>query len=167
MAILTAQQLKDRETPERTVDIGNGDEVRIRRPDLQTLVFEGFLPTPLLNSVLLMIGEWAGKDAKNITEDVVAKSTELREFIDRWLCAAIVEPRVTLNGEAGTVAVTDLTLKTKVALFSASFQTDFQTPVREVAVATATEFPEVGSGAGSGPDGAAVREPSLVDSAPV
>ena len=43
MARLTARQLRHRENEVFSIDIGNGDEVLVRRPDMQLLVLQVML----------------------------------------------------------------------------------------------------------------------------
>jgi hypothetical protein len=158
MAILSAAKLRDRETPVRTVDIGDGDEVKVRRPDLQTLLFEGILQTTLVNSVVKSIKEWSGTDT--VTVDMVSQSDAMREFINRWVCAAVVEPTVVypdkddagnpLSVPDGVISVLDLTLKTRTIIFNETFQ--FKTPATQAVVASAERFPPDGPSETTGQD---------------
>ena len=162
MAFLTAKQLKDREVPEFPIDIGNGDQVMARRPDLQTLVFEKFMPMPLLNSVMTLIGEWIGKDMQDVTEDAIELSEDMRQFVDRWVCAALIMPRCVLTEDERTddaIVITDLTLKTKTIIFKESFS---YSAVRQSEVAAAETFHQVGPSEGAGQSSEAVQPETIV-----
>lgn len=153
MAILTAGQLKDRERPEFLIDLGNGQEVLVRAPDLQLLVLKNLLPTPLLAEVVKMVGQWAGAGITDLTEEVIAKSDKLVAFVDTYVCACMLDPKVVLTAEElvdGALTVADLTLNTKKRIVM-EVTAKVAAAQREVAAA-ATEFPEGGPGAGSGPD---------------
>ena len=149
--ILTATQLKSREKPEFAVDLGGGDEVWVRRPDLQAMVLTGLIPTPLLNEVIKTIAAWSGTNLTEVTEDIVQSSEKVSEFIDCWLIEAMVNPRASRDTPGPeTVLLTDLTLASKVKIFSTTFNYDAEK--RKAAVDAATRFPENGSGAGSPSD---------------
>lgn len=151
MAILTAQQLKARETPEFTIDLGGGQQVRAKRPDLQLLVLKGVLPTPLLDEVVGLIGNWVGADLTHMPDDVIEHSEKLLDFVDTLVCAALVEPRVVraeneLAGDA--LLVSDLTVATKKRIV---VEVTNALAAPEV-VADAKTFPGGEPGAGTGPD---------------
>lgn len=152
MAILTAQQLKERDTPEFPIDIGGGDEVWARMPDLQLMVMQGILPTPLLSAVAKMIGTWAGANVADLTEDAIRSSDKLLAFVDLLACAALLRPRVVLTAaeatDTETLTVADLTVATKKAILLAI--TDRMAP--PAVVAAVQDFPGGGPGEGAGPD---------------
>lgn len=152
MAILTAQQLKAREFPEFEVQIGNGDQVLARVPDIQLMVLQGIMPTPLLGEVVKMIGEWAGTPIADLTEDVISSSEKLLFFVNLMVTNALVRPRAVLteaelDGDE-TVLVTDLTVATRKAILLA-VTTRMASP--EV-VAAVEEFPGEPAGAGTRQD---------------
>lgn len=160
MALLSAAQLKQRESPEFLVTLpGDGGQILARRPDLQTLIFEGFIPSPLINEVVRLVSDWAGKDdLAELTEEMVKKSIQMREFMNRWVCASMVSPKCALTEDGRdeqTVVITDLTLQTRMEVFNATFAYDAKERAAEVTAATA--FPEVGSGERSGPNSEALR----------
>src|SRR5258707_1097589 len=86
MGVLTAAALKAREFPQKTLDLGDGQEVIVRRPDLQLLVLQGRLHTPLLASVVKLIGEWAGSSVLDLTSDVIERSPDMLAFVDAVVC---------------------------------------------------------------------------------
>lgn len=152
MAILTAQQLKDRETPEFPIPIGGGDEVWARMPDIQLLILQGILPSPLLNGVIKMIGAWAGTPVTELTEEIIKESPDLLRFVDIMANAALVKPRVVLRFEdqvaPDMLLASDLTVATKKAILVAVCSRMASPAV----VAAATEFPRERPGEGVGPD---------------
>lgn len=165
--ILSAAQLKAIETPEFLIDIGNGLEVQVRRPDLDLLVLKGLLPTPLLGEMVRMVGAWAGADLSALTEDVIAASEKVLQFVNTYVCTAMVVPRVVMTEEekaalgGDALLPSDLSLKTRrLIVIKCAEKSSMAT--REV-VAAAKDFPENGSGAGSGPD-VPPLQPAAVDS---
>lgn len=153
MAILTAAQLKDRESPPVTVELGDGAEVLCRRPDLPTLLYEGLLPTPLMAKVIQTIANWSDIGADAVTADMLANDVAMRDFVNRWVCAALVQPRAVmdpLEPAADAVCVNDLTLATRAAIFGKTFR--FPTPAQKAVTAGAERFPDVGHGEGAGQD---------------
>lgn len=167
MAVLSAKELKDRESPERKIDIGGGDEVVVRRPDLPTLVYEGVMPMPLLSAVVKSISGWAGNGETEVTSDMMSKDDSLRKFVDAWVCCTVVEPRIVRPPDAkdceeptpfvkpeDAVLVSDLTLATRAKIFreTFSFGKDYA-----AAAEAAKRFPDGGSGEGAGPDVQAVQ----------
>jgi hypothetical protein len=163
--ILTARQLKSIETPEFSIDLGNGLEVIVRRPDLDLLVLKGLLPTPLLGEMVKMVGEWAGSDVSTLTEDVISASDKVLTFVNTYVCEAMVKPRVVmtkaeqdaLGGDA--LLPSDLSLKTRRLIVIRCAEQS--SAAREV-VAAAKDFPENGSGEGTGSDVPAVPDPSII-----
>lgn len=163
MALLTAAQLKARETPEFLVDLGDGAQVLVRRPDLQTLIFNKFMPLELVGEVMSLISQWIGKDMNDLTAEALAHSDDMSSFVDRWLCASMISPRCVMTAAEktdGVIAIEDLTLDTKAHIFKSTFEHDAQQRTAEVAAAST--FPEVGPGEGSGPDGEEVQPAPVV-----
>ncbi len=150
MALLSAKSLKQRETGERLVDIGNGDEVMIRRPDIQVLVLKQAMPLPLLASVIKIVSEWSNTNITDMSEELIKESTTAMQFIDLWVTAAMVSPKISETGGDDSIMLADLTLATKMRIFRASIAVG--EPARAAAVEAATEFPEVGPGEGTRPD---------------
>lgn len=156
MAVMTAREWKDAESPELIIDVGGGREVRARRPDIGLLVLKGLMPTPLLAEVVKIIGAWTGTALTELSEDLAEKNDKVLEFLDTYVCAACVQPRVVatqeeleaLGGEA--LLVTDLTVATKRLIVVRCTQ-QVQAATTEV-VAAAKEFPQVGSSEGARPD---------------
>ena len=93
MAIISGKALKAREMPEFTVDLGDGQDVLVRRPDLQLMILKGMSGTPLLAGVVAMFGEWMGKPIKDLSEDALAKNDEMIGFLDTVVCAAVVDDK--------------------------------------------------------------------------
>ena len=161
--ILSAQQLKAIETPEFTIDLGDGLEVLVRRPDLDLLVLKGLLPTPLLGEMVKMVGSWAGAEMSALTEDVIESSEKVLTFVNTYVCTAMLAPQVVLTKEektADNLLITDLTLKTRrLILIKCAEKSSKAT--REV-VAAAKDFPENGSLEGTGPDVSAVPDATVI-----
>ena len=191
MAILNAKELRQRECPEILIDIGDGQQVLARRPDLATLVYENIMPMPLLSAVAKAISGYAdiakaaseagdGAAKKEVTVEEMGRNAEMRKFVDTWVCAAMVQPRavqppppIVIDGQPPTaqppfvvpddaVLVTDLTLATRTQVFRETFS--FGPPAKAVAVAAAERFPDVGDGATPGPD-VPTLQPEAVGSA--
>lgn len=166
MALLSAKQLKHRESPEIVVDLGDGDTVLCRRPDLQTLIFQKFMPMPLMGEVASLISQWMGKGETEVTEAALERSDKLATFVDRWLVASMVAPRAVLTHEEvlddDTICILDLRLATKSLIFKETFSFGFESKERTDEVSAATEFPEVGSSEGSRQDGEAVRPAAVI-----
>ncbi len=152
MAVLTAKQLEARENlADFTIDLGNGDEVIARVPDLQLLILQGVLPMPLLGAVSKMIGAWAGAAAADLTEDMIAESSTLLDFVNIFTVASLVAPKVVMTpAEMGldTVLVSSLTLNTRKQILNAVMNRMASPEV----VAKAEAFPGGGSSAGAGSD---------------
>ncbi len=87
------------------------------------------------------------------------------DFISRWVCAAMLVPRVSMTDaerEPDGLIISELTLTTRVAIFTKVFAASQPTNAE---VSAATDFPEDGHREGSGPDVPAVP-PAPVDSPP-
>lgn len=158
MALLTAKQLKRRESPEFIVDLGDGSEVLCRFPDLPTLIFEKFLPLQMVNKVLGIIRQWTGTESE-INAESLDNSDEVSQFVDRWLVAAMVSPRCVLKQEDATgedvIWVNDLRMPTKIHIFKETFSSEVEK--RAAAAEAAERFRAVGHGEGSGQGGEAVQ----------
>lgn len=156
MALLTATQFKATEQPEPfLMSLGDGREVLVRRPDIPLLVFRGHLPTPIFASVIKLVGEWAGTATQDLTDDVVAQNEPLLQFIDLFVCEALVSPRAVRTDEEratveNAILVDEITLLTKRAILN-GVMGEVQRRTLEV-VANAQTFPSGGAGTGSGPD---------------
>lgn len=157
MPVLTAQQWKDSETPEFQIDLGGGREVTVRQPDLQLLVLKGMLPSPLLNEVVKLVGEWATSSLASLSENIIEKNANILTFVNTFVCTACVSPRVVqtkdeqaaLSGDA--MLVDDLTLATRKRIILLIAQHN-QDALKAAAAATevtaaAKDFPEDGPGA--------------------
>ncbi len=169
MAVLTARQLKDRESPEFSIDLGGGQEVIARLPDVQLMVLKGLLPTPLLGEMVKLVGQWAGTELlKDLTEDVIKESTKILAFVDAYVCAALVKPRVVataadMDGKDDALLIDDLTIATRrLIVVKCAERASAERPAAPEVVAAAKEFPENGSGAGSGPDVSPVPDPTFI-----
>lgn len=150
MALLTAAELKDQEVAEFTFDLGGGKEVLLRKPDFQLLVLQGIIPMKLFTDVVKLVGDWVG--ASEVTEAISDSSDKLLSFVNPFVCACMVMPRVVMTEAERTVdalVVSDLTLATKKAIVVAVTSRVAAEP--EVAAAAAT-FPAGGHGEGSGQD---------------
>jgi hypothetical protein len=173
MAILTPKELLEHESPERVVDLGGGKELQCRLPDLDTLLYEGLMPMPLMSAVVKTVASWAGAETKDITADMLAKNEAMRTFVDKWVCAAMVSPRAVqpppppedgsepppFRVPPDAVLVTSLTLATRAKVFKETFSLNSEQ--RQETAAKAERFPDVGPGAGSGPDVPAVPAASV------
>lgn len=153
MALITAKALKAREQPEFTIDLGDGIEVRARRPDMQLMLLRGLIPTPLFNGVMKMVGQWAGKGTEALTEEVLQSSLELLSFVNIFVCEAMVEPRVVpddvpIDANENCLHVSDLTLATRKNIL---VTVTMRSAAPEVAAAAET-FPEERPGEGSRSD---------------
>lgn len=141
MAILTAEKLKALEHPEFTVDIGGGNEVLVRRPDVEYLVLKGLLPAPLLKMVIGLVTEWVGNGPLTMPDEVVEHNEELLQFVNTMCCTCCVQPRIVPVGEdpgEDGVPVDALTLSTRKRIVVAISQSLAPPEV----VAAATEFPQ-------------------------
>lgn len=156
MAILTAKQLKDRESPEFAIDIGKGDSVWARVPDIQLLVLQGIMPTPLLGAVVKMIGAWVGTPISELTEDIISSNAQVLAFTNIMVTASLLKPKVVMTDadkiDDDTLLVTDLTLATRKEILIAVTNRIAAPAV----VAAATEFPGEPAREGVGQDVPAV-----------
>ena len=84
---LNADQLRRRDSKPFPVDIGNGDTVMAKRPDMRLLVLTGALPTPLLNSMMAMMAKYIGQSLESLTEEEVREQVPdlLREIRESGL----------------------------------------------------------------------------------
>lgn len=92
----TAEQLRNRPI---LVKVDDTLTITCRRPDPLTLIADDILPLPLFAEVLEQITA-SMQSAFDDEVDVPTKAAELktfRRFVDRWVCAAAVKPRVVLT----------------------------------------------------------------------
>lgn len=151
MAVLSAKDWKAQERPSWVLDLGDGHEVVVRRPDLKTLLFENIIQTPLLNAVVKAVQEWSGDGV--ISVERMSQSEEFRRFVDVWVSAACASPIVSVAEPAEGVDamwVEDLTIDTRMKIFNATFT--FTGKKYQAATDVAQRFPGVADGAGPGPD---------------
>lgn len=169
MGILSAKEFRQHEVRESLIDVGDGNQILVRRPDLETLVFNGLLPTPLFDDVVKIIAEWRGLSESDVAEDMRKNSATLSAFIDKWVSFACVQPRVVLTPEAAgddAVFINDLRIETRLRIFAETFdgQAAART-IRRAVLTAAKEFRQDGSGETVGSDVPAVRaetQPDLI-----
>lgn len=155
MARLTARQLRQRENEVFSIDIGNGDEVLVRRPDMQLLVLQGTMPMAIFGEVLNLFSDWAGKTKlADIPETVIQESDKLLTFVNMFVCEALVDPKVVQTQAEQTtediLLVSELTMQTKKAIILGV--TNHVQAINQEVVAAAKEFPEGGLREGVGSD---------------
>jgi hypothetical protein len=142
MPIASVADLKQHESPEALVTVpGTELQIRCRRPDMLGRLVAGLLPLPLLARASASIDRWAGLSPDAVGREVLADpatAAEMAEFIDRWVCAAAVQPRIVMEPtDAGAAAlwIEDLQFTTKIAILSAT------SPAQEAPAIDAAEFP--------------------------
>lgn len=111
--IATAQDWEQTQGSEFTIDLPSGITVKARTLDLLDLVTIGHIPLPLLNSTL-KVGEnfqpkkGSGKSiSSNNPFEGLAKDdlTNLRKLMELAAVHAVVQPKVSLNGENKSINV--------------------------------------------------------------
>jgi hypothetical protein len=96
VAILTAKDFKQRETPDIVVPVGPDVEVRCRVPDLAALLFTQLLPMELTQHVIESTLQMEGLDQEAKGKKALS-DPEFLKFLEHWICAVCVEPRVTMQ----------------------------------------------------------------------
>jgi hypothetical protein len=99
---------------------GNGNEHRIgcRRPDPVALFANNMLPLNIFASVVEKMGDTIASFSAAALKD----PTRYADFVDRWVCAAAVNPRVVMTeeeavAEPASLWVEDLLPQTRLAIF--------------------------------------------------
>lgn len=141
---------------------GKSIAFRCRYPDLETLVFRRALSLPML-SAALTLAERFKPSAMVIDERPDAADDPGASFLERWVCAAAIEPRVVLDqGDAGEDAlhIRDLTIGAMWEIFRATSPEKPKAAPEVAAVALSFpggSAPEIaGSGSTAVPDAALV-----------
>lgn len=97
MPVATAEQLRNR--PILVPVPGTDLQIECRRPDPLTLIADGILPLPIFGGVLEQLTELAHGDSEDATSNIQAAWKTYLAFVDHWVCAAAVKPRVVLTEE--------------------------------------------------------------------
>ncbi len=137
------------------VDIpGTTFQFRCCRPDLPTLTFKRLINPTMLASVAALRDQIKGGGSVDTRDEDIDQTSA---FLDRWVCAACLEPRVIADeapDDPDALHVGELGLHAKIAILVAT------QPRREVA--DMTDFRDRESaGDRGGPDGEAVRDPAV------
>lgn len=153
-----------------TVRVPHTDlEIQCRQPDLFAQMAKGLMPQPLLAAAIRYATQVAAAGASLETPETPFSDVDAQqaEFIDRWVCAACVTPRVVLTeAEASDVAVwvEDLSLDLKLAILSATTPKPAAPAVADPAL---VEFRHEGpAGVAARSDGEAVRDDAVAASPP-
>jgi hypothetical protein len=164
--IATAQALRDRAIP---IPIPDTDLILLcRRPDLLTLITNGWLPLARFGEVIgntIEQGEIVDPilRAKRIDEDVRTDLLTYQDFVDRWACAAITAPTVVLTQEEvdadpTRLLVADLDFAVKMQVL---IQTSASLRSRGVKDAVAEFRTRVAPAAAAGPVSATVPDAAV------
>lgn len=155
----TADQLRNRKI---LVKVDGDLTITCRRPDPLALIADGTLQLPIFAKVLDQITA----AVQAVFDDDVSASTETedfkqyRRFVDRWVCAAAVKPRVVLTEaeailDPASMWVQDLEDEVRYEIVRRTNRAFASTRLR-TAVMDFRRHQSVGADAR--PDGAAVRE---------
>lgn len=158
----TAAEIRARLKSTKTIPVslpGTDLTINCRQPDLLTLASRGWMNWPALRAVQAIGAELATRDATVVDnrpiDSVLEQAKTVGDFLDQWVCAAAVSPRVVLTEVEVTdpdhiLWVDDLPLDFKAAIVAAT------TPRTPPAVAEfrGNESP----GAAPGSSGEAVRD---------
>lgn len=164
MAPISARDLTSRFDQDRiSIPVPGGGDLLCRKPSLPELIFEQLIPMPLLQQVLQAAAglDPKSKTAQELTLEVIANHPEYLEFMNRWVCAAVLEPRIVMEKpEPGVDAVwvKILPLGLRSTIFEQTFM-GFDEAVRM----TAGTFPVESDGDALGPDGAPVQPAPVGD----
>lgn len=117
MRLATAGELR-----KRTVEVpiaGTDMVIKCRKPDLMAMISQGLLSLELYE-IAKRASERTTEENEHITMDVAA---DYAKFIDAWVCAAAVAPRVVLTARQAeedphAVWVEDLDLPTKLLILN-------------------------------------------------
>lgn len=104
----------------------SGKKVRVQAPDMAIMAREGLIPNHLLPIVERFAIQGAlrtiGEVNPEILEDAapgaaLVKAAELNAYIDFFCIAATLNPRLSLDGDEGTIKVTKLTKNDRFAIW--------------------------------------------------
>lgn len=113
MAVATPKTFRSQNT--LIVTLPGDIEFQCRRPDPLELIAQDILPLPIYAAVFEAVGQ--GSLSADKMRD--APTTYLN-FVDRWVCAAVVEPRVVLDvvDPEQEIHIDELSLESRLLIFS-------------------------------------------------
>lgn len=160
----TAQEIRN-----RTVIVpieGTTLSIECRRPDPVVMITDNLLPLQTFAGVLEKFQAWSAEnaDADALMSAMGAESTRWNEFLDRWACAAAIEPRLVLTEEEAeanpdVLWVYELNTSTKMAIFGATANRKLVSPRVRSAIEDFRRQSLAGVDVGS--DGASVRDAAV------
>ncbi len=107
------------------IPIGDGSDAffLVRCPDRLTLIANGWLPLPLVYAVSQSI---ATDRPQWVIDSEVDRAQAEREFVDRWVCASVVCPRVSadataLTSDGNELHISELAPSLRRAIFEATY----------------------------------------------
>lgn len=116
----TADQIRQRLI---TIPISPDCSIEVRRPDLLSQAVNNVLRLPQFQAVITALSApMLGYEPPPTSAELDAQSVE---FIDHWVCAAAVNPRVVLTDEEAeadpsALCVRDLDFEVKLAVYKAT-----------------------------------------------
>jgi hypothetical protein len=101
------------------VDFGDGTGVKARRADMAMLVFEGIVPTPLMNAAQQLVNNHGLPVAERLDDEEIDRD-KMIEVLRRHAVAVVVEPVIVAvdDGDATHLPVTLLTLPQLLAIWN-------------------------------------------------
>lgn len=166
MTAPTADQIRNRLI---LVALSDSPDVQLqcRRPDLLRLIADNVLPLDTFGAVLEHLSQIVEAnvlfDNRPLVESVVSTPEVYNDFVDRWVCAAVVAPRVVLTEDEAladpqALWVADIPRPTRYEVVRVTNRAVGSSRVR-TAVADFRRQQSVGAAPGS--DGQAVREDAV------
>jgi hypothetical protein len=111
-ATIREQQLVD-------VDFGDGSGVRARKADMARLVFDGIVPTPLMNAAQALVNNHGLPPDERLDDEAIDKE-QMLAVLRKYAIAVVVEPVITTedDGVATHLPVKLLTLPQLMAIWN-------------------------------------------------
>lgn len=104
--ITAASDWKTIEKKETIIELTSGNTVRVKELDLMQLVFVGHIDTPILNTFMKIKGKInSDSPFENLGPKELGNMDELFKSV---ALEAIIDPKVSKNGEEGTVNINDI-----------------------------------------------------------
>jgi hypothetical protein len=123
MPVATADQIRNR--PIFVTIAGTVLQIECRRPEPLDLIAHNVLPLPVFHDVLHVIATWSERAAEPSAEEMDAEVSKnpgaWGQFIDRWACAAAVNPHVVqteaeVDTDPSSLWIEDLPFETRLEI---------------------------------------------------
>jgi len=119
--VVTASQWKKKNLNERVLELPSGAIFKVKDVDLETMASRGFLSLDLLDS-LMSAGfkvidnqQKKKKELENITDDNMKEIDDLARI---FAVQAVISPKLSLNGDPGSINAYDLDFIDVMFIFS-------------------------------------------------